>query len=193
MPPIEDTNEPPKSLLGIDDDEPPKSLLGLNDDFKTEADDEHSPDVRSSLEQAESLVTRARQVSEALFKEAYRMPEYKRVLATRDRCAQFEEKLLRTARLIDSRLGTGLPADALNKVVRRLANSVAIWDHSPPRQRVRQRKQVAKRRKKNRGRDLRIVRLHEDGWSQRRIAAEYKISRGAVRNILARAAVSSPR
>lgn len=178
---------PPKNQLGLDDDEPRKSLLGLNnDDFKTEADDEHSPDVQSSLEKAESLVDRARRVSDVLFKEARWMPEYKRVLATRERCAQFEEKLLRTARMIDSRLGTDLPDDVLIEVVERLANRIAAWEHSPERQRERQKKQVAKRRKKNRWRDLQIVRGIENGESQRRVAARLRTTRWVVQHVLER-------
>ena len=204
--------DPPKLLLGLDDDfdieidpedeaapPPPKNQLGLDDDPDEEIesdepgaarapDDEHSPDVRSSLEKAESLVDRARRVSNVLFKEARRMPEYKQVLATRERCMQFEEKLLRTARMIDSRLGTDLPDDVLIEVVERLANRIASWEHSPERQRERQKKQVAKLWEKNRGRDLQIVRGIENGESQRRVAARLDISRGAVQRVLRRPA-----
>ena len=114
------------------------------------------------------------------------MPEYKQVLATRERCQQFEDKLLVRAQCIDMRLNTRLPDDVLKDVVIRLAGRITTWDHSPTRQQGRQKLQVAKRRRRNRGRDLRIVRLHENGESQRRIAARLGISRGAVRNVLRR-------
>lgn len=145
-------------------------------------------DGQSSLEIAESIVARARQVSDELFRQARRWPEYKRVLATRERHEQFEKKLLDTARLIDARFGkdTMLPPDALQKVVTRLANRIAAWDHSPERQKERQRKQAAARRQSNRGRDLGIVRAAENGESQRSIAARLGISRSAVRNVLKR-------
>ena len=151
-------------------------------------DDEHSPDdVQKPLEEARSLLDRGRDVSDDLFKQTYNMPEWKRMLATPERHAQFESKLLAKARSINSRLGTDLPDTALNEVVNRLANSIAAWEHSPERQRERQRKQAAKRRRRNLGRDLQIVRLHESGESQRRIADRFDISRGAVRNVLHRA------
>ena len=142
--------------------------------------------TRGRLGEAESLVGRARLVSGALFKEAKRMPEYKRILATRERCSQFEKKLLKVAQWIDGRLATQLPDDVLKEVVMRLSRRIAIWEHAPSCQRERQKKQVAKRRRGNRGRDQRIVRLHEDGESQRRIAEKLEISRGAVEKVLRR-------
>ena len=144
------------------------------------------PDVQNSLEEAESLVNRSRLVSNPLFKEARRMPEYGRVLATRERCAQFERKLLRTARMIDSRLGTKLPADTLDKVVERLANRFAAWEHSHDRQKVRQRMQALKRRRHNRGRDLQIVRYIENGESQRKVADRLGTTRWVVQHVLKR-------
>ena len=114
------------------------------------------------------------------------MPEYRRMLATPKRNAQFESKLLAKAKAINFRLGTNLPDSALRETVRRMANSIAAWEHSPQRQRERQKKQVAARRRKNYSRDLRIVRFYESGESQRSIAARYKISRGAVEHVLLR-------
>ena len=144
------------------------------------------PDVQNSLEEAESLVNRSRLVSNPLFKEVRRMPEYGRVLATRERCAQFERKLLRTARMIDSRLGTKLPADTLDKVVERLANRFAAWEHSHDLQKGRQKKQVLKRQRHNRGRDLQIVRYIENGESQRKVADRLGTTRWVVQHVLKR-------
>jgi DNA-binding NarL/FixJ family response regulator len=143
-------------------------------------------DEQNSLEEAESLVARSRKVSEALFKEARRMPEYNRVLATRKRSAQFEAKLLATAKRIDARLGTMLPPDALQYLVTRLANRVGSWEHSPERQKVRQRKQVAARRKKTLGRDLQIVRAIENGDSVRKVAKRFNVSKSQVNRIMQR-------
>ena len=116
------------------------------------------------------------------------MPEFKQVLATRERCRQFEDKLLATAQWINSDLNmnTKLPDDVVEDIVIRLAGRIAAWEHSPIRQRERQELQVAARRRRNRGRDLRIVRLYENGESQRRLAARFGISRSAVRNVLRR-------
>lgn len=144
----------------------------------------HDRKFDGTLAKAESIVERAREVSKVLFKEAKRMPEYKRVLATRERCIQFDEKLKDKAERINTRLKTKLPDDVLADVAIRLSSKLAMWEHSPIRQRERQKKQVAKRRRNNRGRDLRILRFHEDGLSQRRIAKEVGCSRGAVERVL---------
>lgn len=101
------------------------------------------------LEEAERLVARSRQVSEDLFKAARDMPEYKRVLATRERNEQFKAKLLAEAKRIDARIdrdgdGPRLPDDVLEVVVSRLANRIAAWEHSPKHQKVRQRKPTEK-------------------------------------------------
>ena len=116
------------------------------------------------------------------------MPEYNRVLGTRERSAQFEAKLLATAKLIDAGLGkdTMLPPDALQLLVTRMANRIAAWEHSPKRQRERQRKQATSRQRGNRGRDLQIVRAIENGDSQRKVAKQWGISRGAVEHVLER-------
>ena len=195
---LPDDDKPRKVGLLQFDDEPPKAKLQFefDDEPANYPEQEELPDdpdeelpptaVQNSLEEAESLVNRSRLVSNPLFKEARRMPEYGRVLATRERCAQFERKLLRTARMIDSRLGTKLPADTLDKVVERLANRFAAWEHSPRRQKERQRKQALKRRRHNRGRDLRIVRYIEDGEPQRKVADRLGSTRWVVQHVLQR-------
>lgn len=142
--------------------------------------------ITGTLEEAESKVRRARKVSDALFQEARRMPEYKRVLATHKHCLQFENKLLKQARWINYWLDTRLSDDVLKEVVVRLGGRIASWEHSPTLQRERQKKQVAARRRRNRGRDLQIRRYHENGESQRRIAKRLNISRGAVERVLRR-------
>ena len=180
-------DEPPKVLQFEFDDEPPK-VLQFDDEPLTAGAVEKLPpiDVQNSLEEAESLVNRSRLVSNPLFKEARRMPEYGRVLATRERYAQFERKLLRTARMIDSKLGTKLPADTLDKVVERLANRFAAWEHSHDLQKGRQKKQVLKRQRHNRGRDLQIVRYIENGESQRKVADRLGTTRWVVQHVLKR-------
>ena len=142
--------------------------------------------TQGTLEEAESTVRRARMVSDALFREARRMPEYKQVLATHKHCLQFENKLLKHARWINYRLDTRLSDDVLKEVVVRLGGRIASWEHSPTLQRERQKKQVAARRRRNLGRDLQIRRYREYGESQRRIAKRLNISRGAVERVLRR-------
>ena len=179
-PPPDSTLEqvPQESLF--DDDVPQESLW--DDEYPApEPDDEQNP-----LEEAKNLLDRGRQVFKALFKEARNMQEYRRVLATPDRNAQFESKLLAKAKKINSRLGTDLPDNALNETVRRMATSIAAWEHSPKRQKERQKKQAAKRRRQNRGRDMQIVYHIGNGESQRSIAARYELSRGAVEHVLMR-------
>lgn len=167
-----------------DEDPPPKAVPVLPDDPVPDA--AAANDVQKPLEKAEDLLNRGSQVFKALFKEARNWPEYRRVLATPERNALFESKLLAAAKAIDSRLGTNLPDNVLIEVVERMASSIAAWEHSPKRQRERQRKQAQGRRHKNRGRDLHIVRGIENGESQRRVAARFKLSRGAVEHVLLR-------
>ena len=199
LPDDPDEEDQPQEHVGLQfDDEPLKAKLQFEfddepanypeqEELPDDPDEELPPaDVQNSLEEAESLVNRSRLVSNPLFKEARRMPEYRRVLATRERCAQFERKLLRTARMIDSKLGTKLPADTLDKVVERLANRFAAWEHSHDRQKVRQRMQALKRRRHNRGRDLQIVRYIENGESQRKVADRLGITRWVVQHVLKR-------
>ena len=183
---IEFDDEPRTGGLQFDD-EPAKGGLPIEFDD----DDEHlelapADDVQKPLEEAEDLVRRARLVSDALFKEARNMPEYKRVLATPVRNAQFKSKLLAKAKAINSRLRTGLSNDALTEAVERLANRIAAWEHSPKRQQERQKKQVAARRKKTYGRDLQIVYHIENGESQRRVAARLGTTRWVVQHVLKR-------
>ena len=186
---VDDKDQPPA------DDKKSKGVLQFDDEIEIEpddesgtaADDEPSPgDVQKPLEEAEDLVRRARLVSDALFKEARNMPEYKRMLATPVRNAQFKSKLLAKAKAINSRLRTGLSNDALTEAVERLANRIAAWEHSPKRQQERQKKQVAARRRRNRGRDLQIVIHIENGESQRRVADRLGTTRGVVENVLRR-------
>lgn len=138
------------------------------------------------LGKSESIVHRSRRLSEALFREAQRMPQYRRVLATRERCLQFEAKLKEKATWLNNTLDTKLPDDVVGTVVIRLSRRLAAWEHSPILQRERQKKQVAKRQRRNRGRDLQIVRFYENGESQRRIAMRFRVSRGAVEHVLQR-------
>ena len=189
QPPADDKDQPPA------DDKPTKGVLKFDDEIEIEpddesgtaADDEPSPgDVQKPLEEAKDLLHRARLVSDLLFKEARNMPEYRRVLATPVRNAQFKSKLLARAKAINSRLRTGLSNDALTEAVERLANRIAAWEHSPKRQQERQKKQVAARRKKTYGRDLQIVHYIENGESQRRVAARLGTTRGVVENVLRR-------
>ena len=189
LPPIDDKDQPPA------DDKPTKGLLKFDDEIEIEpddepgtaADDEPSPDdVQKPLEEAKDLLARARLVSDPLFKEARNMPEYRRVLATPERNALFESKLLARAKAINSRLRTDLSNDALIEAVERLANRIAAWEHSPKRQQERQKKQVAARRRRNRGRDLQIVHHIENGESQRRVADRLGTTRGVVENVLRR-------
>ena len=186
---VDDKDQPPaddkKSKGGLQFDD--EIEIEPDDESGTAADDEPSPgDVQKPLEEAEDLVRRARLVSDALFKEARNMPEYKRMLATPVRNAQFKSKLLAKAKAINSRLRTGLSNDALTEAVERLANRIAAWEHSPKRQQERQKKQVAARRRRNRGRDLQIVIHIENGESQRRVAVRLGTTRGVVENVLRR-------
>ena len=150
-------------------------------------EDQPPPDNVKKLQSAKDLLARARLVSDALFEAARDMPEYRRMIATTERYEQFERKLLDRAKAINTRLETNLTDNELVEVVEGVAKNIAHYQHDPDRQRERQKKQVARRRKKNRGRDLRIVRLAEDGVSQRAIAKELgATSRGAVENVLLR-------
>ena len=195
----DDDDEPRTGGLQIEfDDEPRTGGLQFDDEpakgglpIEFDDDDEHlelapADDVQKPLEEAEDLVRRARLVSDALFTEARNMPEYKRVLATPVRNAQFKSKLLARAKVINSRLRTGLSNDALTEAVERLANRIAAWEHSPKRQQERQKKQVAARRRRNRGRDLQIVIHIENGESQRRVAARLGTTRWVVQHVLKR-------
>ena len=114
------------------------------------------------------------------------MPEYGRVLATPERNAQFERKLLRRARMIDSRWAPNFLPTRWTKVVERLANRFAAWEHSPDLQKGRQKKQVLKRQRHNRGRDLQIVRYIENGESQRKVADRLGTTRWVVQHVLKR-------
>ena len=168
---------PPDSTL----EQVPQEPLFDDEYPEPEPDDEQNP-----LEEAKNLLDRGRQVFKALFKEARNMPEYRRMLATPERNAQFESKLLAKAKKINSRLGTDLPDNALKETVRRMATSIAAWQHSPKRQKERQKKQAAKRRRQNYGRDMQIVYHIGNGESQRCIATRYGLSRGAVEHVLMR-------
>ena len=87
------------------------------------------------LEYAESTVQRSGALYRSLWAEAKGMTEYRRMLATRERCADFEAKLTRSARFINGRLAPPLPDAVVVKLVARLAGRIATWEHSPIRQR----------------------------------------------------------
>ena len=139
-----------------------------------------------TLAAASDRVARSRDLSDRLFKEAKRMPQYQLVLANKARVAEFRKLLLRKAHFINLKLDPSLCAADVEDVTNNLVDRVAVWDHSPERQRSRQRKQAAARRKKNRGRDWRILRLFENGMSPARIAKEVGMKRSGVRHVLAR-------
>ena len=105
LPPDDQKQE---ELPELDDEDLPLPPLA---DKKQPPDDKHSSDdVQRPLEEAWSLIDRGRQVFKALFKEARNMPEYRRVLATRERCMQFERGLLTKAKAINSRARHPPPA-----------------------------------------------------------------------------------
>ncbi|MDD9999429.1 MAG: hypothetical protein OXQ89_16950 [Rhodospirillaceae bacterium] len=135
---------------------------------------------------AERTVSQARKLHKLLFREAKRMTEYQRMLATRQRSEQFEAKLLRSARMLNSSLDSPLPDRMVATVAGRVAHSIAAWEHAPIRQRERQAKQAAKRRRSNRGRDAQIVYLRECGESERAIAHAFNMSKSGVRHVLQR-------
>ena len=114
------------------------------------------------------------------------MTEYRRMLATRERCADFELKLLDRTRMLNRRLDPPLPDHIVATVATRVAGRVAVFEHMPMLQRERQRKAADKRRRRNRGRDLQILRLHEYGESPAAIAAQLNMSRSGVRHVLSR-------
>ena len=139
-----------------------------------------------ALSSAEDRVARARALSTRLFKEAKRMPQYKLVLANKGRVAEFRAALLEKAGFINRKLDRPLCAADVAAVTDRLDGRVAVWEHTPERQRRRQQKQAAKRRREKRGRDLWILRKYEDGMSPAKIAKEMDLSRSGVRHILRR-------
>ena len=125
-------------------------------------------------------------LSAQLFRETKRDVAYRRMLASAERCADFEARLLVHAKRINAGLDEPLPIEVLQTVILRLAGRIATWEHSPLRQRERQGKQAAARRRRNRGRDAQIAYLHWAGESLRAIARQYDMSVGGVRNVLAR-------
>ena len=116
---------------------------------------------RSANWTRQTTVRRARALSDRLFREAKRFPEYKQALATKESHDAFNVRLHRISSYINAASSEPLPDGQLREVVRRIANRVATWEHSPEKQRARQAKQAASRRRKNRGRDLQILRLSE--------------------------------
>ena len=137
------------------------------------------------LLEAESVVARSKELYRRVWGAAKRMPEYRTMLSTTERSDVFEQKILNEANMINMTSADPLPDRDVELIVGRVAMTIVQWEFSPDRQRERQRKQVASRHRANRGRDLQIVRRAE--WvSQRAVAAEFGISRGAVRKVLAR-------
>lgn len=154
------------------------------DHAQSDPGDDAQPD--DELATAESVVERARLLYTLLYREAKRMTEYKRMLATRERCAAFEAKLNREAAMLNHRFAVPLPDRIVTTVAGRVAGTIARFQHHPMLQRERQRKQVVARGRKNRGRDQLIVRLHESGDSNRAIATQVGMSKDGVRKVLLR-------
>ena len=139
------------------------------------------------LETADSITNRARALSAVLFQEARRWPEYRTVLATRWAHDTFKMRVCEAAYRINAGAPDPLSDGVVNSVAKRLAQRIASWEHSPERQRARQAKQAASRRRRTRGRDLQILRMHERGISNIAIATLFPpITEGAVRYILKR-------
>ena len=153
-----------------------------------EGEDLASPDPEHiELGAAKSVVARAKVLSGRVFKEAKRLPPYKGQLATRERLAEFAEQVLEVAILENKKLSKPLEAPQVREVATGVCAAVARYEHSRERQQMRQALQVAARRKKNRGRDLQIVRMRENGLSLRAISENVGASVGAVRKVLDRA------
>lgn len=142
------------------------------------------------LADAESVVVRSRKLYKLLFREAKRMAEYRRMQASRERCVEFEAKLLRSARMLNGRLENPLPDRMVATVTGRVAGTIARWEHSPIRQRERGKRSGEKRRRRNRGRDGQIVYLRSCGESLRSIADRVGASVGSVRHVLKREAAA---
>ena len=136
------------------------------------------------LGQVENIVNRARDLYRRVWSEAKRMPEYGRRLATRERCDQFEAKLLRAAQRVNAELATPLSENIVAEVTARVARTIADWEHAPIRQRDRQSKQAASRRRGNRKRDREILDRHRRGESLAAIAREVDLTKEGVRQVL---------
>ena len=67
---------------------------------------EQAPSPDDDLATAEDRVARARVLSDRLFKETKRMPQYKIVQASKDRVPEFRAALLGKARWINSNSGS---------------------------------------------------------------------------------------
>lgn len=141
---------------------------------------------RIELGTAESVVARARVLSDRVFKEAKRLPPYKAQLATRERLVEFQERVMEVAILENKKLRKPLEAPQVREVAARVCGAVARYEHSSQLQRMRQALQVAARHRGNRGRDLQIVRMRENGLSLRAISENLKVSVGAIRKVLDR-------
>ena len=145
-----------------------------------------SPGPTEDLTSAKNRVKRSKELWKRLHREAKRMPQYKLVLATRERVAEYRAALLEKAHFINRKLDHPLRDADVEAVTDDVIDRVAIWDHSPERQRQRQEKQAAKRRRKNRARDSRIRRFAENGMSPAKIAKTEGLSRSGVRHVLKR-------
>jgi len=131
-------------------------------------------------------VKRANDLWGRLYREAKRMPQHGLVLASKDRADEFREELLKKAHFINRKLDPPLRDADVKDVSASVVAKVAVYDHSPERQRKRQQQQAAKRRRGNRWRDSRICRFYENGMSPSRIAKEVGLSRSGVRHVLDR-------
>ena len=146
-----------------------------------------SPGSRADdLASAKDRVKRANELWTRLYREAKRMPQHGLILASKDRMGEFREDLLKKAQLINRKLDPPLRDADVMDVTASVVDRVAVWDHSPERQRKRQQQQAAKRRRDNRWRDSRIRRFFEDGMSPERIARKVGMSRSGVRHVLDR-------
>ena len=116
--------------------------------------------------------------------EARRKPEYWLVLGDQSQVGRFRAKLMLQALFINHTLQPPLQDADVRDVVDRLVETVAKWKHDSEHQRARQKKQAASRRKKTRGRDLQIIRHHQNGMSQRDIARKMNISRAVGRRAI---------
>ena len=150
----------------------PGAIMNLSRErrYGTSDSEQFSSGSTDSLSSAEDRVKRARELSEQLFREVKRTPQYKLVLANKGRMDEFREETLKKAHFINRKLYAPLRDADVEDVTNRLVGRVAEWEHSPARQRARQQKQVEKRRRRTRGRDLRILRLYEEGMSPAKIA-----------------------
>ena len=155
---------------------------------------EHDRSAGEELSAAESLVERTRALYKLVYRAAKRDVAYRRMLATSERCDEFEARLLVQAGWTNARLDAPLPAPMVKIVVIKVARTIARFQHAPIYQRERQAKQAATRRRRNRSRDAQIVYLHSVGESLAAIGRKFPrpngrpMSKSGVRKVLLREA-----